>query len=501
MSEQKKRTLIFCTAWSPDPANTTFHWDRRYRRWLDAVRHSTLEFDTILMVDDASASLPTWSDVQVIHEGQDAAPSAAVIFSFDRHLGRNAITDFPGWVRSFMFAALFAERHGFDKVVHIESDAFLISKRMQDYVNDFSEGWAAVWCPLWDRPESGVQVIAGSQMAAYLKLAKQDNRALATSVIETTLPFTHVERAFIGDRYGELGLSVPRNADFSMQTFPGPWQSARDYYWWLPEQMETGSMNRHKIIDRYSIAVDKPFRHAGANYQAVLETLSSAITPRNYFEIGSKNGHSMMKFHCDTICVDPALQLDAGVIGLKKRTFLFQLKSDDFFQNEGIRKYFPGGADLGFLDGLHLAEFLLRDFMNFEKESHERSVAILHDCLPFNARMAEREIIRGGEDEPEAQRDFWTGDVWKVVVALKKHRPDLHVFYLDCPPTGLVIVTNLDSGNRQLDVHYDTIVGQMFAEPLDSFSTERLWTLYPTLNSAALCQNHSDFRQLLGLTS
>jgi len=36
--------------------------------------------------------------------------------------------------------------------------------------------------------------------------------------------------------------------------------------------------------------------------------------------------------------------------------------------------------------------------------------------------------------------DFWTGDVWKIVPALIKFRPDLRVFTIACPPTGLTVV-------------------------------------------------------------
>jgi hypothetical protein len=36
--------------------------------------------------------------------------------------------------------------------------------------------------------------------------------------------------------------------------------------------------------------------------------------------------------------------------------------------------------------------------------------------------------------------------VWKVVVWLRRHRPDLRVATLDVGPTGLAVVTGLDPG-------------------------------------------------------
>jgi hypothetical protein len=357
MSGHTNRTLVFCTAWSPDAPGHYNHWETRYRRWLDAIKASQLKYDAILMVDDASASLPCWPDLETVREGGTARrDKPAELYSFAQHLGRHAISDFPGWVRSFGYAALHAERHGFTKVVHIESDAFLISERMQQHVNQIEDGWVAFWCPLYQRAESGIQVIAGRQLAKYVEIAKQDIGILATSVVEDTLPFTHVEKSFVGDRYGERGFEVPREADYAMQTFPSRWVDSKDFYWWMNEMKQ--AVTKSQVGERYRKDI-MTLQHVGLNYQAVMEVLSAVIAPRTYFEIGSKNGHSMMKFSCDSLCVDPNLQLDAGVIGRKPRVFLFQMTSDAFFEQEGIRKYFPAGPDLGFLDGLHLAEYLL----------------------------------------------------------------------------------------------------------------------------------------------
>jgi hypothetical protein len=36
---------------------------------------------------------------------------------------------FPGWHRSFSHAVLYAIRKGYDRIIHIEADAFLITNR------------------------------------------------------------------------------------------------------------------------------------------------------------------------------------------------------------------------------------------------------------------------------------------------------------------------------------------------------------------------------------
>src|SRR5262249_32903197 len=117
-----------------------------------------------------------------------------------------------------------------------------------------------------------------------------------------------------------------------------------------------------------------------------------------------------------------------------------------------------------------------------ERCCHHRSLVLLHDCLPVNLRMAERS---GGMNEAEdaSTRDWWTGDVWRILPVLKKYRPDLRICYLDCPPTGLVAVTNLDPASNTLLNHFYSILDEYSQLELSFYGLDRLWSLYPTSNS------------------
>ncbi len=90
--------------------------------------------------------------------------------------------------------------------------------------------------------------------------------------------------------------------------------------------------------------------------------------------------------------------------------------------------------DLAFVDGLHHWDQTLRDFAHTERHSHPRGRVLIHDCLPIDSRTSNR----------ERTTVVWSGDVWKVVVWLRRHRPDLRVTTLDVEPTGLAVVTGLD---------------------------------------------------------
>ena len=47
--------------------------------------------------------------------------------------------------------------------------------------------------------------------------------------------------------------------------------------------------------------------------------------------------------------------------------------------------------DFAFIDGMHLFEFALRDFMNLERHCTPQSVIMVHDCYPTEREHAERE--------------------------------------------------------------------------------------------------------------
>lgn len=233
----------------------------------------------------------------------------------------------------------------------------------------------------------------------------------------------------------------------------------------------------------------------GVWYREFLAMLGVGLDCQKYFEIGTHRGDTIEVFQCDTVCVDPDFQIDRDVIGGKSKTLFFQITSDKFFSEHELNTFMPGGPDIAFLDGLHLFENVLRDFINTEKSCHERSVIALHDCFPLNARMAEREFRLGeNEDGTEA---WWTGDVWRVLLVLKKYRPDLRVQILDCPPTGLTACTRVDRFSRVLSDNYAQIVDEFSKLNLMTFGIESLWSLFPVVDTRTLVERPSQIPVIL----
>lgn len=189
--------------------------------------------------------------------------------------------------------------------------------------------------------------------------------------------------------------------------------------------------------------------HDGRTLHEVLATLHTHLRPRRYLEIGTWTGGSLALASCASLAIDPHFNLATDIMAKKPLCALCQMASDDFFRDHDPTRILGGPIDLAFLDGLHLFEALLRDFINTEKFCRRNSVVALHDCIPPLLAWAAR---------TPPPNDAWTGDVWKVPLILRKYRPELKIYALDSPPSGLILITNLDPDCQTLANGYYDIV-------------------------------------------
>lgn len=135
----------------------------------------------------------------------------------------------------------------------------------------------------------------------------------------------------------------------------------------------------------------------------ILNFLIRARAYRSYLEIGvddpEANFDRVMISHKDG--VDPAGHCN------------YVLISDEFFA-QNTRTY-----DLIFIDGLHIAEQVVRDVENSLRCLAEDGAIVLHDCNPrTEAAQEEREWDRRSE---------WCGTVWKAFAQFRMTRPDLRM--------------------------------------------------------------------------
>lgn len=173
------------------------------------------------------------------------------------------------------------------------------------------------------------------------------------------------------------------------------------------------------------------------DYLNALELLHDTLTPASYVEIGCREGRSLSLARCPAIAIDPDFEIR---VGLSSPTRLFCQTSDDFFANHDLRELIGGPVDLAFVDGMHRAEFVLRDILNLEVHATQDSVILVDDVLPEQIDWTTR----------ERETRAWTGDVYKVIPFLRKHRPDLDVRVFDINMKGLAVITGFNPGNRRV---------------------------------------------------
>ncbi len=196
----------------------------------------------------------------------------------------------------------------------------------------------------------------------------------------------------------------------------------------------------------------------GEPYFELLDRIHQYLVPRTYVEIGVSTGCSMTLALPGTVSigVDPAPNL---MFPVRRGTRIFNQTSDDFFAQHDLNRLFGGlPLDLAFIDGMHHFEFAFRDFMNLERFSNSDTTVLVHDCLPIDEVTAAR----------ERSTDFWTGDVWRLILLLREWRPDLEVAVVDSAPTGLGLIRGLDPTSTVLRDGYTEIVDQYLTVPFQS---------------------------------
>jgi len=206
-----------------------------------------------------------------------------------------------------------------------------------------------------------------------------------------------------------------------------------------------------ELVDRIYRRCVKP----GLPYYDAMDLIQQHLVPRTYVEIGVATGRTLTLALPGTRCVgiDPEPHLEHP---LRHGQEVFTQTSDDFFASHDLRAVLGGAPlDLAFIDGMHHFEFALRDFINLERASHPETTVLIHDCLPESEEGAAR----------ERTTVLWSGDVWRLIVLLRRWRPDLEVSVVDWAPTGLGVVRGLDRRSTVLAEHYDEIVEHYLAMP------------------------------------
>ena len=159
----------------------------------------------------------------------------------------------------------------------------------------------------------------------------------------------------------------------------------------------------------------------------------------NYLEIGVSNPQCNFDFinTVNKTGIDPGLELS-------NHTTEFKVTSDEFFEKLHTNETrFPNNYkwDIIFIDGLHLAHQVYKDFCNALQHITTNGYIVLHDCSPPDFMHAHSD-----HEHYINYRHNWNGTVWKTLYYLRTAL-DCKIFTIDSD-WGVGIISVGENGAR-----------------------------------------------------
>ena len=155
--------------------------------------------------------------------------------------------------------------------------------------------------------------------------------------------------------------------------------------------------------------IDKKYNH-GVGFELMrydlLNTLIKTFDLKRYLEIGVYRGETSSKvniLHKDGV--------DNGADGEMCDYVSYLMSSDEFWKNHSTNEKY----DIVFIDGLHVAEQVMRDIEGAMSVLSDRGFIVLHDCIPFSYEA---------QLQPKPKGRSWNGDCWKAMASFIRNNPD-----------------------------------------------------------------------------
>ena len=214
------KTLVFCTSYF----ETEAVYFLRYKKWISY--YLSLDFakdKDFFMLDDHSNLEVADNLYNFITEDitEDTKIEKMNFYHFKERWGSYHTANHPGWYRSFLFSLDIAKTLGYEKIIHIESDLFLLSPEICNYITDLDSGWVSFRCPSYKFPESSLQVINKDYYEEFEKFKEETLEKGLENMdaynVEWIIPFSKVEEGFKGDRYGERKTPQSLTMDYYAQ--------------------------------------------------------------------------------------------------------------------------------------------------------------------------------------------------------------------------------------------------------------------------------------------
>jgi hypothetical protein len=242
----------------------------------------------------------------------------------------------------------------------------------------------------------------------------------------------------------------------------GPWKDLVGVFAKQPLERSIGAPVQPVTRPPVEYSSSEAASQGELSHLKTLQNIHRWLEPTLYLEIGVNRGRSLRLAKCRAIGVDPVSEI---AFELPPTAKFVQSTSDDFFESQATSILGSEKPDLIFIDGMHLYEYALRDFINSEKLSPPHGLIVIDDVIPNLPEQASR----------ERRTKLWTGDVWKLYAILRRHRPDLYLLPLDTSPVGMLAVAGLDPKSRVLTDSYNSILkayNKLAEPPKEALSRE-----------------------------
>lgn len=187
---------------------------KRYEKYIKYYRplKETLGFSKFVFIDNGSSieSLHALEKIIGFHD--------VIIFRYPDHLARDR--DKPhhypfGW-RMIFSARKFLD--DFDRIIFLDSDSFILSGKLANWVRHTLTGWQTIWCSRYRIPEGNISVMSQNFYSDFKEWSGGDYEKFLVKylgrMMEVRLPFTYVDKDFVCDRFGDTREAQRPDMDF-----------------------------------------------------------------------------------------------------------------------------------------------------------------------------------------------------------------------------------------------------------------------------------------------
>lgn len=186
------KTVLLSHVWLDNPL-PGYRQGSLCRRLLRFYKHYGNTWPTVIL---DNGSEPAYCDMVSAH-------LAIEVVNLQPHLPyKDGTLEYPAVWRTYWYVKELLKEY--EKVIFLATDAYICSQRLVDYIEAIDSGWTALWCPKYSFPATEISVIVRGCAAFEKFFAGDCNPDFYNGLCEeNTVPLTHVEKGFVGDRYGE----------------------------------------------------------------------------------------------------------------------------------------------------------------------------------------------------------------------------------------------------------------------------------------------------------